>query len=217
LQSGKLLLQFLHGSSRHFDSIRHIEGKVRQLFGSRKPSDISYDPKLRPKDSTEMDQRVQSFIECKEQWHMLKQRARINSGLSGQSNNDDAYMSSLSNDDGLPVLTRCNPLSGQIRLAIQSLINRLPDCYVPMSPIAHSPRVSQPKPEYSLLDSTEWDRAHKDYGVTDLPSSSSVESFSSSGYGGSSASAIDRKRARNRENQRLHRTFSVIHASNLEF
>src|SRR5437588_276129 len=55
-------------------SIRHIESKVREMFGSRKSKDADFDSKLRPKDSAQMDNRVRAFVECKEQWHMLRNR-----------------------------------------------------------------------------------------------------------------------------------------------
>jgi hypothetical protein len=164
-----------------------------------------------------MNQRVRAFIECKEQWHLLKRRARIKAGLSGQSNTDYANLPRLNNNDEQPVWAQCGPpLSQQVQLAIESLNNEFHNRGVPMSPTAHSPRVSQQQPEYSSIDSIEWDCAQEEYGVTELQSSPSIESFSSSGYGGSPASAIYRKRARNRENQRLHRTLSVVLASHLE-
>src|ERR1700722_2929552 len=62
-------------------SIRHIEGKVREMFGSRKSKDADFDSKLRPKDSVQMDNRVRAFVECKEQWHMLRKRAVLESHI----------------------------------------------------------------------------------------------------------------------------------------
>jgi hypothetical protein len=58
-------------------STRHVQGKIRELFGSRKVGDDGYDAKLRPKDANEMDQRIKAFIDCKEQWYMLKKRATM--------------------------------------------------------------------------------------------------------------------------------------------
>jgi hypothetical protein len=63
-------------------SIRHVLDKVQKLFGSRKVGDDSYDAKLRPKNRDEMNQRIRAFVECKEQWHMLKQRAIMQSKAS---------------------------------------------------------------------------------------------------------------------------------------
>ena len=52
------------------------------MFGSRKPKDADFDSKLRPKDSAQMDNRVRAFVECKEQWHMLRKRAVLESHIS---------------------------------------------------------------------------------------------------------------------------------------
>lgn len=58
-------------------STRHVQGKIRELFGSRKVGDDGYDAKLRPKDANEMDQRIKAFVDCEEQWYMLKKRATM--------------------------------------------------------------------------------------------------------------------------------------------
>jgi hypothetical protein len=63
-------------------SVRHVHGKIRELFGSRKVGDAGYDAKLRPKNSDEMNQRIRAFVECKEQWYMLKRRAVMQSKAS---------------------------------------------------------------------------------------------------------------------------------------
>jgi hypothetical protein len=63
-------------------SVRHIHGKIRELFGSRKVGDDGYDATLRPRNSDEMNQRIRAFVECKEQWYMLKRRAVMQSKAS---------------------------------------------------------------------------------------------------------------------------------------
>ena len=63
-------------------SVRHVNGKIRELFGSRKVGDDGYDAKLRPRNSDEMNQRIRAFVECKEQWYMLKRRAVMQSKAS---------------------------------------------------------------------------------------------------------------------------------------
>jgi hypothetical protein len=80
-------------------SIRHIEGKVREMFGSRKPKDADFDSKLRPKDSTQMDNRVQAFVECKEQWHLLRKCAVLESYISAPSSTTQANIFDICHDD----------------------------------------------------------------------------------------------------------------------
>jgi hypothetical protein len=54
-----------------------VEGKVKNLFGSRKAGNDGYDAQLRPKGANEMDQRIRAFIDCKEQWQILRRRAMM--------------------------------------------------------------------------------------------------------------------------------------------
>src|ERR1700734_1639978 len=80
-------------------SIRHIEGMVREMFGSRKPKDADFDSKLRPKDSAQMDNRVQAFVECKEQWHLLRKCAVLESYISAPSSTTQANIFDICHDD----------------------------------------------------------------------------------------------------------------------
>jgi hypothetical protein len=75
-------------------SVRHVHGKIRELFGSRKVGDAGYDAKLRPRNSDEMNQRIRAFVECKEQWYMLKRRAVMQSKAS--SNGVDSCQTNMS-------------------------------------------------------------------------------------------------------------------------
>jgi hypothetical protein len=104
-------------------SIRHIEGKVREMFGSRKPNDASFDSKLRPKDSVQMDNRVRAFVECKEQWHMLRKRAVLESHISVPSRTTQAGIFDICHDDqrALFVHPQENPPDEAFQARIQSL------------------------------------------------------------------------------------------------
>lgn len=79
-------------------SVRHVHGKIRELFGSRKVRDAGYDAKLRPRNSDEMKQRIRAFVECKEQWYMLKRRAVMQS-KSSPSGVDSCQTSMLRRED----------------------------------------------------------------------------------------------------------------------
>ena len=57
--------------------IRHIQTKVRNMFGPMKPHDPGYDRELRPNNSDEMNFRVRALLDCKEQWYMLKHRLNL--------------------------------------------------------------------------------------------------------------------------------------------
>src|SRR3984957_1540006 len=104
-------------------SIRHIEGKVREMFGSRKPKDTDFDSKLRPKDSVQMDNRVRAFVECKEQWHMLRRRAVLESHISVPSRTTQAGIFDICHDDqrALFVHPQENPPDEAFQARIQSL------------------------------------------------------------------------------------------------
>jgi hypothetical protein len=52
-------------------SLKHLQDKVRDMFGPRTPSEPHYDPQLRPRDAKQMDYRVAAFTYCKEKWHYL--------------------------------------------------------------------------------------------------------------------------------------------------
>jgi hypothetical protein len=69
------------------------------MFGSRKPKDAGFDSKLRPKDSAQMDNRVRAFVECKEQWHMLRKRAVLESHISVPSSTTQADIFDICYDD----------------------------------------------------------------------------------------------------------------------
>jgi hypothetical protein len=104
-------------------SVRHIEGKVREMFGSRKPKDANFDSKLRPKDSVQMDNRVRAFVECKEQWHMLRKRAVLESHISIPSSTAQADIFDIYHDDqqALSVHPQENPSNEAFQVEIQSL------------------------------------------------------------------------------------------------
>jgi len=78
---------------------RHVHGKIRELFGSRKVGDDGYDAKLRPRNSDEMNQRIKAFVECKEQWYMLKRRAVMQSKAS--PNGVDSCQTNMLRREGL--------------------------------------------------------------------------------------------------------------------
>jgi hypothetical protein len=104
-------------------SIRHIEGKVREMFGSRKPKDADFDSKLRPKDSVQMDNRVQAFVECKEQWHMLRKRAVLESHNCVPSSTTQADIFDICHDgqQALFAHPQENPSDEAFQAGIQSL------------------------------------------------------------------------------------------------
>jgi len=104
-------------------SIRHIEGKVREMFGSRKPKDADFDSKLRPKDSAQMDNRVRAFMECKEQWHMLRKRAVLESRISVSSYTMQTDILDIYHDDqqALFVHPQENPPDETFQAEIQRL------------------------------------------------------------------------------------------------
>jgi hypothetical protein len=168
-----------------------------------------------------MDWRVRGFIECKEQWHMLKQRAGIEVGLSLPSSTEYAEISEINKDDERPFWAQPRPgLSQQLPLVMEGFGNELRDCGIPMPPTTYSQTTNLPQREFPILDTIDWDALYADDVSTKFPNmgidSSSVESFSSSGYGGSFTGAVHRKRERNRENQRLYRTFYLIYALHIE-
>jgi hypothetical protein len=92
------------------------------MFGSRKPKDADFDSKLRPKDSVQMDNRVRAFVECKEQWHMLKKRAVLESHISVPSSTTLADIFDIYHDDqqALFVHPQENPPDEAFQAEIQS-------------------------------------------------------------------------------------------------
>jgi hypothetical protein len=93
------------------------------MFGSRKPKDANFDSKLRPKDSVQMDNRVRAFVECKEQWHMLRKRAVLESHISIPSSTAQADIFDIYHDDqqALSVHPQENPSNEAFQVEIQSL------------------------------------------------------------------------------------------------
>jgi hypothetical protein len=241
-------------------SIRHIEGKVREIFGSRNPKDADFDSKLRPKDSAQMDNRVRMFVECKEQWHMLRKRAVLESHISVSSSKTqaDIFDTSLDDQQALFVRQQENPPDEAFQAEIQSLstsTQEYPDSLdwyffeadtdVSMGETGGLGKLDlgsssslplggrHPSFDIDPLDTSlpdnnfEWSFSadHKVHEETLLRTLDVLEgnrstlnpvmnfdnfsygSFSSSGYEGSPASARDRRRARNREAQRLYRMY----------
>jgi hypothetical protein len=211
-------------------SIRHIHGKIRELFGSRKVGDDGYDAKLRPRNSEEMNQRIRAFVECKEQWYMLKRRAIMQSKASPNgvdSRREDPCPSDtqlahtaksprISNSDASVDISDFDFPSG-IDLAIDFSpggIN-LPIDYIPGGvglPIGYnSDDVDLPidynPGEWGELNGGRFSSSDGGW-VSDQVRNSSAGSFTSANSFADFSRVLQR-RARNRKNQRASRTCYV--------
>ena len=200
------------------------------MFGSRKPGDDDYDAKLRPKDAVEMQQRVLAFMECKERWHMLKQRARSKSGSTAPLSTLEPVVSSTgkwSEEARNGRLERGDNQDFQLDFSIPQYWEASLD---PMNDVqGHNP-VDSGAPGMSTPQTGDiWRNTSmpceaiggglnelffhsSDYSLAEQLTSlnnSSFESFSSFDCETSPASPREQKRARNREAQRLRRTYCL--------
>lgn len=204
------------------------------MFGSRKPGGDDYDAKLRPKDSVEMQQRVLAFMECKERWHMLKQRARVKLGTSTALSalepvvsstsewSEEARSRQLERDDaeGFQLASTSLPIPQQSRAStdpmndVQGHIPVENDVLGMSIPQLGGDRMNFPSPGEAVGDClNELFFSYPDHGFAEQPmtsfDNSSFNLFSSFDYETSPTSPREQKRARNREAQRQRRTYCL--------
>ena len=227
-----------------FPSIRHVQGKVKEIFGSRRPKDLDFDPKLRPRDSDGMNQRIRAFMHCKEQWIMLKQRTRMSAIQLSWEPDRTRYLAHTTQDHSFETeilqITPSEQMEQQSREPAPSympgnaienggpaLARRISSHYGPQAGLgAYDSNLIQSFPDdMDDLMFPDWDdsNAGSAWSEHSLPKLGEPylyyndnSSFGNWDHAHSNGQALmgtfpatkeDRKRARNREAQRLHRMY----------